>query len=322
MKFLNISLSVIAISFILKNDLPCKLGCFGKSRKQNSKIEVTSKANEDYIKAQEVERKQLDKELLLEFSTNKLRLNYILYLLENGADPNIQNKDFRYFAPIHYIINSIINNKSNEVYLKLFKILKLILKFGADPNLSGPNQNDHQEPDMIPLFLAIKSNNLEIVELLLASGATVDFIFNSPRGSIRITKEINELLLSYFKDGSFNLPSKTKVALNILKTQTFREAIDILQNYAIEDKVDIINKIILLNGSVAEGLEYNFYNTIELILAFFKKEEEIAFCFFKLNNLFFMEYSKLSYDSFLIELYKANLTEASKVFLSRWKPTK
>lgn len=99
-------------------------------------------------------------------------------LLKANADPKMENKEG--MPPLAIACRSTRNN---------YKIIKLLLEAGADPN------------ERVPLVDAISYNHLDVVRLLIENGAdsTLKFADGSGLSAIAKTNEMRTLLDSYDK---------------------------------------------------------------------------------------------------------------------------
>lgn len=100
------------------------------------------------------------------------------YLLEYGADPNIQNRSGD--TPLY---RSLMNDNKNA-------ITKLLLKYGADPNIKNRVGNTS-------LFPAVEYSNLDIVKELIKHGAKIDIRNNRGKSLLDYAKD--EKIIDYLK---------------------------------------------------------------------------------------------------------------------------
>ncbi len=131
------------------------------------------------------------------------RLNIIKLLLEHKADPNLMTYageyEFNPSAAIHIIIDHYWESSEEDSLQNLYvqrieNVVRLLLKYGANPNL--------QRPDGItPLHIAVQKESVSITKLLLDSSANPNFQnqegftplhFAAQQGSLDITKLLLE----------------------------------------------------------------------------------------------------------------------------------
>lgn len=98
----------------------------------------------------------------LEYAVYHSPLAFIQTLLEMGADPN--PADHIGFPPLIAALSCSRPQAGSPGRPDVVDILKLLLRFGADPNQRGIN-------DYTPLHMAVAERNLPALRLLLASGA-------------------------------------------------------------------------------------------------------------------------------------------------------
>jgi ankyrin repeat protein len=114
-------------------------------------------------------------------------------LLNKRLNPNVQEKD-SFKTPIHYAVSALCNAKNYEEYIKALTIVKILLNSDANLNLLS-NVGEG------PIHYAIKSDQVELVELLLLFGAkftnadTQNLIFQG----VVISPFLLQLLNSYYK---------------------------------------------------------------------------------------------------------------------------
>ena len=90
------------------------------------------------------------------------RWPFIQTLLEIGADPN--PTDHIGFPPLIAALSCSRSQPGSPARPDVVDIMKLLLRFGADPNQRGIN-------DYTPLHMAVAERNLPALRLLLESGA-------------------------------------------------------------------------------------------------------------------------------------------------------
>jgi len=100
--------------------------------------------------------------LISAIDCEKPDLDFIKFLIENGADPNIECKD-------HTPLSLAIKNNN-------FKIANYLINLGVDINKPNSKNND------TPLDVAIENNNLNIIKTLIENNANINNIktINSP----------------------------------------------------------------------------------------------------------------------------------------------
>eukprot|EP01156_Anaeramoeba_ignava_P006743 Anaeramoba_ignava/a349445_52.p1 GENE.a349445_52~~a349445_52.p1 ORF type:complete len:837 (-),score=235.86 a349445_52:55-2565(-) len=128
---------------------------------------------------------------------NMKNIDCIKFLLEHGADPNVQCDESKNRTPLHYICGIREPNK---------ELISLLLKHGADPNILTTNQcntlhfvcsqkdnpeivqllldhkvdiNKQDENGITPLYMACSHENFDTLELLLKNGADPNLTDNS-----------------------------------------------------------------------------------------------------------------------------------------------
>ncbi|WP_342255958.1 ankyrin repeat domain-containing protein [Spiroplasma endosymbiont of Poecilobothrus nobilitatus] len=172
----------------------------------------------------------------------------VKFLIDNGADVNLQDKDGS--IPLH--LTMIENNK---------EMVKFLIDNGADVNLQDKDGS-------IPLHLTMIENNKEMVKLLLDNGADtsikienclISFLFLKYKKNIKI-----ENLLKNFQ----NLKSKIE-SLNkkLEKTQNEEEKTKIKNNLKqIEKELETLLKIELSDVITQTELEEISNNSSQTIL--------------------------------------------------------
>jgi ankyrin repeat protein len=98
----------------------------------------------------------------LEYAIYHSPMPFIRTLLEIGADPNPESQAG--FPPLIAALSCSSSKLGSPARPDVLEILKLLLSFGADPNLRGVN-------DYTALHMAVSENNLAAVALLLEAGA-------------------------------------------------------------------------------------------------------------------------------------------------------
>lgn len=91
----------------------------------------------------------------------------IHFLLQQGANPNAQDKNPGYTA-LHYLAATPLQEEP-EKEKALAEIAVLLLKHKANPNLKAP-----QKQNQAPLHLAAMNNHAQLTEVLLKAGADVN----------------------------------------------------------------------------------------------------------------------------------------------------
>jgi ankyrin repeat protein len=97
-------------------------------------------------------------------------LPFVRELLEIGADPNLPANDG--FPPLIAALTCPRDARGTKRRDEVHEILRLLLRYGADPNQRGIN-------DWTPLHIAVADRDVLAVHLLLERGLTP----NSPRES-------------------------------------------------------------------------------------------------------------------------------------------
>lgn len=98
----------------------------------------------------------------LEYAIYHSPLAFIQTLLELGADPN--PTDHIGFPPLIAALSCSRSQPGSPARPDVVEMMKLLIRFGADPNQRGIN-------DYTPLHMAVAERNLPAVRLLLESGA-------------------------------------------------------------------------------------------------------------------------------------------------------
>jgi ankyrin repeat protein len=102
--------------------------------------------------------------LCLEYAIYHSPVAFIRTLLEIGANPNPERGDHIGFPPLIAALACSRSQPGSPARPDVLDIMKLLLKFGADPNQRGIN-------DYTPLHMAVSEHNLAAVRLLLDAGA-------------------------------------------------------------------------------------------------------------------------------------------------------
>jgi ankyrin repeat protein len=89
-------------------------------------------------------------------------LSFIRTLLEMGADPNAPVDDG--FPPLIAALSCARDVPGSKRRTDVDDILRLLLRFGADPNQRGVN-------DCTPLHMAVAARDALAVQILLEGGA-------------------------------------------------------------------------------------------------------------------------------------------------------
>ena len=100
----------------------------------------------------------------LEYAIYHSPIAFIQTLLEIGANPNPDRGDHIGFPPLIAALSCSRSQPGSPARPDVLDIMKLLLKFGADPNQRGIN-------DYTPLHMAVGEQNLAAIRLLLEAGA-------------------------------------------------------------------------------------------------------------------------------------------------------
>jgi ankyrin repeat protein len=103
--------------------------------------------------------------LNLALDTNNIEL--VNLLLKNGANPNFKD-DYDETPLIHIIRNTIINDTEAEA------LIKILLDYGADPNIYGANPQNILPNSMSPLLFVLAKRTEPIGKLLIDHGFDVN----------------------------------------------------------------------------------------------------------------------------------------------------
>jgi hypothetical protein len=93
-------------------------------------------------------------------------VNDVIRLLKNGVDPNIYDGRYGITIPLFEAVHEYMSNYDTLNERDSLKIIKLLLKYGADPN-----KFTNQEMINSPFILPASYGDTEIVKLLLDNGA-------------------------------------------------------------------------------------------------------------------------------------------------------
>ncbi|WP_028973186.1 ankyrin repeat domain-containing protein [Spirochaeta cellobiosiphila] len=97
--------------------------------------------------------------------------------LINGNNPNRSLGDNYNFSILQYVLDELDDDEFDNQ--KGSNIVSLLIEYNVDVNQCCGNKNE------LPIFKAIKENNLEITKLLLKAGANIDFIDNIGESPLR-----------------------------------------------------------------------------------------------------------------------------------------
>lgn len=141
-------------------------------------------------------------------ATVRGQVDLALFLLEQGADPNIPDAGF---MPLHWAVTTWENGSSNPVYgfedpmsgipdreAKL-KLVRALLAHGADPNARmrrrppvGGGYTD--VAGATPFLLASSVDDVEMMQILLAAGADPKLVTNTKTTAIMAATGLNHLV--------------------------------------------------------------------------------------------------------------------------------
>jgi len=120
-------------------------------------------------KAEGAQSNQQGRSALLLVARHNKRFKLMDWLIQQGANPNVQD-DIPGYTPLHYIAACplIKNNDPQQANKEnsLAKITQLLLKYKAAPNIAAPLKQ-HKTP----LHLAAANNHVAMAEILLQHGA-------------------------------------------------------------------------------------------------------------------------------------------------------
>ncbi len=141
-------------------------------------------------------------------ATVRGKVDLALFLLEQGADPNIQDAGF---TPLHWAVTTWENGSSNPVYgfedpmsgipdrPAKVKLVRALLAHGADPNARmkrrppvGGGYTD--VAGATPFLLASSVDDVEMMQILLAAGADPKLVTNSKTTAIMAATGLNHLV--------------------------------------------------------------------------------------------------------------------------------
>jgi ankyrin repeat protein len=132
-----------------------------------------------------------------------------LFLLEQGADPNVLDAGF---TPLHWASGTWEGGISNQVYgfsdpmsgipnrQQKIALVKSLLAHGANPNarmtrrppgFSGVGGGYEDAPGATPFLLASAADDLEMMRLLLASGANPRLVTDSKADAVMAASGLN-----------------------------------------------------------------------------------------------------------------------------------
>ena len=95
-----------------------------------------------------------------------VNVNDVRRLLKNGVEPNIYDERYGITTPLFEAVNEYMSNYDTLNERDSLKILKLLLKYGADPN-----KFTNQEMINSPFIFPASYGDTKIVKLLLDNGA-------------------------------------------------------------------------------------------------------------------------------------------------------
>ncbi|CAG8565560.1 1638_t:CDS:2, partial [Acaulospora morrowiae] len=139
----------------------------------------------------------------------------ILALLENQANPNIPDKLGA--TPLHQCLDLLRTTTRDDENRHIFTIIKLLLQYGADPNLALPDTTLTISGSSFPncLFAAIYMDlPLDIIELMIKQGAdTTSTTFRGLHLLDFAAKMNNVVALNYLTDNknSSNISKRSSI---------------------------------------------------------------------------------------------------------------
>ena len=169
--------SILLLMFVFSQVL---FSSIAKSSYQAIKTNNIKKVK-SLIKRSNVNKLNEDKETIINYAIIKGNIKIVKHLIKLKAKLNIKSKvNYAFTIKNSKIINSIkitqdIGANGDTPLLLAIKtqnleLVKLLVKNGADVNFEKPNT---------PLKIAIKENNIDIVKFLLKKGAKLDLVYDS-----------------------------------------------------------------------------------------------------------------------------------------------
>lgn len=121
----------------------------------------------------------------------------VKFLLEQGADPNLVNMQER--GPLTLLLGRAIHFKSRGTDSVIFDIAKRLIEAGADIHHQPRSHN------FAPLHMAASSGSLEVVELLINSGASLYCVDDDGRTPLHMAissdeQEVAKYLIAHMDD--------------------------------------------------------------------------------------------------------------------------
>ncbi|MCB1169475.1 MAG: ankyrin repeat domain-containing protein [Leptospiraceae bacterium] len=114
----------------------------------------------------------------LVYAAEKGHVEVVEYLLAHGADPNVRLPECIRSIPLLGTVRT--SGHTALYYVRDPAMVKILMDAGANPALAGATEyKDGSAGADFPLTVAIRSDNLELMELYLKSGATPNYYSES-----------------------------------------------------------------------------------------------------------------------------------------------
>ncbi len=174
----------------------------------------------------------------LMFAADNNYEDIVKLLLDNGANPNLQNND-----GITALMITIAHGNQD--------IAKLLLDNGANPNIYSDNNDT-------ALTIAIRFNHEPIVKLLLENGANPDYQDESGITHLMWTvrkgsKPVVKLLLDHGADFDVKINKHGQTALDIAKEKEDKSIIELIEN-EYEKRRQLVHKEVVENSCLPQDL--------------------------------------------------------------------
>eukprot|EP00919_Chromeraceae_sp_WS-2016_P057927 GHVR01137276.1.p1 GENE.GHVR01137276.1~~GHVR01137276.1.p1 ORF type:complete len:300 (+),score=10.48 GHVR01137276.1:492-1391(+) len=131
-------------------------------------IDASMKGNLDMVKvliySPDINTRDTDLNIALQYASRESKLELVMFLIDNGADVNKRDDDFRGLPPLIHACRSF--NRRNKL-----EVIKVLIEHGADVNVSILDING--EPSA-PLIEACRNCHVEVVKLLIDKGAHIN----------------------------------------------------------------------------------------------------------------------------------------------------